>query len=147
MGSARDPRAGPYRIHPRGRGHVALFVEPWAGAKPRPFRLRRNLDFNSDIFFIIFIVRTNVARVVSPVLPVRCPETRSGVRPTVKPYNFIQNHEPTTGCHVAAHDWGHVAHQQPTKICQVSDAYSSTCLPPVTVPAQSLRCQRCHVTC
>jgi hypothetical protein len=41
----------------------------------------------------------------------------------------------------------HVAHPQPAEICQVSDAYSSTCLPPVTVPAQSLPCRRCHVTC
>jgi hypothetical protein len=40
----------------------------------------------------------------------------------------------------------HVAHQQPAEICQVSDAYSSTCLPPVTVPAQSLPCQRCHLS-
>ena len=40
----------------------------------------------------------------------------------------------------------HAAHQQPAEICQVSDAYSSTCLPPVTVPAQSLPCQRCHLS-
>ena len=122
------------------------------GLSPGPFRLRRNLDFNSDIFFILFIVRTNVARVVSPALPVRCPENRSGVRPTVKPYNFIQNHEPTTGCHVAAHDWAtwHINNQPKSAkcrmltrphACHLSPYLPSHCaVSPATSPADVIPC-------
>jgi hypothetical protein len=44
MGSAQDPGAGPYPLHPRRfnstlqtYGRMCIGVEPWAGAKPRPF--------------------------------------------------------------------------------------------------------------
>jgi hypothetical protein len=60
-----------------------------------------------------------VGRAVSPVLPVHSPEERSGVRPRWRPYNFT-NHEPTTGCHVAAHDWAtwHLSNQSKTATCR-----------------------------
>jgi hypothetical protein len=90
-----------------------------------------------------------VGRVVSPVLPVHSPEEVGGSTP-VETHKFYTTHEPTTGCHVAAHDWAtwHLSNQSDSATCRA--LIRSTCLPrtlpPVTVPAQSLPADVIHAT-
>jgi hypothetical protein len=97
MGSARDPRASPLSI-PRMHGRVLVVygacdqMKPWAGAKPQPFpppnKTLNQIKYN---IFAIYILRTPVERVVSPVLPVRSPEEEVGGSTPVETHKILHN--------------------------------------------------------
>jgi hypothetical protein len=95
-----------------------------------------------------------MGRAVSPVLPVHCPEGGRGFDSRANHINFTQNHQPTTGCHVAAHDWAtwHLNNQPKHATCQIADWSTCAChlstvrLPrhcPVTSAADVIRAT-CH---
>jgi hypothetical protein len=82
-----------------------------------------------------------VGRAVSPVLPVHSPEGGRGFDSRARHIILHKTYQPTTGCHVAAHDWAtwHINNQ--SKLPSVNHL-CPTCLPLrqmsyTTSPAQS----------
>jgi hypothetical protein len=91
-----------------------------------------------------------VARVVSPVLLVHSIVEIRGSTP-VENINFYTNYEPTTGCHVAAHDWAtwHLNNQSKSAKCQMlirPPVFHVPCQLSACAFATSLPCQPCHVS-
>jgi hypothetical protein len=87
-GTTQEPRARPYPTIPPALvlpvtwcGHMyVVCLHRGLGLSPGPFPRRTNFE-RIKIKFAVYITRTPVGRAVSPVLPVCCPEGRSGFDP------------------------------------------------------------------
>jgi hypothetical protein len=95
-------------------------VEPWAGAKPRPFSPpfeTNQLKLNSRC--IVYKNHHGGGRLAQP-----CQSFARSIGHGFDPRRhtkLLHNHKPITGCHVAAHDWAtwHLTNQPIYATCQL----------------------------